>query len=115
MPTRNRQDQEKVNRWRAANPTKVKASNRRAKIKYRAKWQKFLKAYKVEKGCMDCGFDKWYEALDFDHVRGDKLFEIRAHIVQSKSEAVIMNEIAKCEVVCANCHRHRTEQRRLND
>ena len=55
---------------------------------------------------MDCGYDEWPEALDFDHREGEvKEFDI-SHA--SRSRDAILNEMAKCDVVCANCHRHRT-------
>jgi hypothetical protein len=61
--------------------------------------------------CFDCGLictvDNWY-VFDWDHrVPTDKSFTIgdRKHGV---SKAVLMAEIAKCDLVCANCHRHRT-------
>src|SRR5690606_5591852 len=51
--------------------------------------------------------------LDFDHLPGvDKKFEIsRAVNASTRSWARIEKEIAKCEVVCANCHRRRTSAR----
>lgn len=60
-------------------------------------------------GCVDCGI-KDVRVLDFDHVRGVKLFTIGNK--NSLSEKRLRAEIAKCEVVCANCHRIRTAQRR---
>jgi hypothetical protein len=59
---------------------------------------------------MDCGYNESAVALDFDHLpEFDKLFTIgnNAH----RSWAAIEAEIAKCEVVCANCHRVRTAAR----
>jgi hypothetical protein len=48
--------------------------------------------------------------LEFDHL-GDKSFSIGAKLVQFKWQR-ILDEIEKCEVVCANCHRRRTARRR---
>jgi len=44
--------------------------------------------------------------MDFDHVRGRKLFDI----AQGKelSMASVRREIKKCDLVCANCHRIRS-------
>lgn len=50
--------------------------------------------------------------LDFDHVRGKKLGNIATLINECKAIQVIKDEIDKCEVVCANCHRRRTHHRR---
>lgn len=63
--------------------------------------------------CMDCGgtFDR--ECMDFDHVRGEKLFNVSTSSWWGYSLEKVQEEIAKCELVCANCHRLRTKQRRL--
>jgi hypothetical protein len=44
--------------------------------------------------------------LDFDHL-GDKLFGI-AQGIRDRSLQALLYEMAKCEVVWANCHRRRT-------
>lgn len=56
--------------------------------------------------CKDCGGLFPPCVMDFDHVRGKKLFDVGNG--RSRSEAAIAEEIAKCEVICANCHRLRT-------
>lgn len=65
---------------------------------------------KLEAGCIDCGYNKHPEALDFDHVNGVKEFSIGRgkKFAWERIEA----EIAKCEIVCSNCHRIRTFERR---
>jgi len=70
----------------------------------------FLTQFKLERGCIDCGYREHSEALDFDHVRGIKLFEFAS--AGTRKPSSILEEIAKCEVVCANCHRIRTFNRR---
>jgi hypothetical protein len=61
--------------------------------------------------CVDCAIRYPYYVMDFDHVRGAKLAAI-GHLVNSTVPLqVLLDEIAKCEVVCANCHRERTHQR----
>lgn len=62
--------------------------------------------------CMDCGGTFRSSQLDFDHVRGIKLFNVSDMLHCSEEE--IRAEIAKCEVVCASCHRLRTEDRLLD-
>lgn len=51
--------------------------------------------------------------MDFDHVRGKKKAGISAlaHAGDLKS---LLEELKKCEMVCANCHRIRTDLRRKN-
>lgn len=71
----------------------------------------FLKVYKLSQGCKDCGYNKHHVALDFDHVRGKK----ELNVCFSKSIEQAKKEIAKCEVVCSNCHRIRTYMRLKNE
>lgn len=60
--------------------------------------------------CMDCGNKFPPECMDFDHVRGEKKFDVGAGTTRALQ--VLLDEIAKCEVVCSNCHRSRTRRRR---
>jgi 5-methylcytosine-specific restriction endonuclease McrA len=69
----------------------------------------FLANYKMSRGCADCGYDKHPRALDFNHLK-DKSFNIGGNGRETKW-AAILAEIEKCEVVCSNCHRIRTDQR----
>ena len=64
--------------------------------------------------CMDgtmCGGKRFpYHVMDLDHVRGEKKFSLsdaRTHSAQQ-----VKDEIAKCDPVCANCHRERTQQKK---
>lgn len=71
-----------------------------------------LRQLRLESGCVDCGYKEHAEALDFDHVVGEKEFGVLQGVRQGFSWDRIMAEVAKCEIVCANCHRVRTRQRR---
>ena len=62
--------------------------------------------------CPDCRRTWPLVALDFDHVRGKKLFNISHAPTMACSPKRLLLEIAKCEVVCASCHRVRTANRR---
>jgi len=68
----------------------------------------FLMAYFHDHPCVDCG-ETDPIVLEFDHLR-DKKFGIAAGI-RSRNWNDVLDEIAKCEVVCANCHRRRTAKR----
>lgn len=57
--------------------------------------------------CADCGENFHYCQMDFDHVRGEKL----DCVSRLKSRNTLLTEIEKCDVVCANCHRKRTQAR----
>ena len=68
-----------------------------------------LQKIKEDSGCVDCGVCN-HIVLDFDHLK-DKKYNISRMIHDGFSWAAIKKEIAKCEVVCANCHRIRTYTR----
>ena len=73
---------------------------------------KAVQDYKTAVGCVDCGFNSHPAALQFDHCVGsDKKFNI-GEKVGSRSMDAIWEEVAKCDVVCANCHAIRTANRR---
>ena len=61
--------------------------------------------------CVDCGEDDLV-VLDFDHVRGKKLGNVSEMWRAQCSWQKLLDEIAKCVVRCANCHRRVTHQRR---
>jgi hypothetical protein len=68
----------------------------------------YVAAFLREHPCVDCGEDDPI-VLEFDH-RRDKKFSISAGL-QGRRWQDVLDEIAKCEVVCANCHRSRTATR----
>jgi hypothetical protein len=52
--------------------------------------------------------------MDFDHLGlEEKLNEVSK--LTSWGIEKVKQEINKCEVVCANCHRERTHQRRIGE
>ena len=54
-------------------------------------------------GCSQCG-EKTPVCIDFHHIDPTtKLFNISSRL--SKSIKTLWNEIAKCTLLCANCHR----------
>lgn len=68
----------------------------------------FLIDYFLTHPCVDCG-EADPIVLEFDHQQ-DKAFGI-ANGLRSRSWDALIAEMAKCEVVCANCHRRRTAER----
>ena len=71
----------------------------------------FIDKYKMQRGCIDCGYKKHPSALHFDHVKGVKEFNISG--MRTFNLQKIVNEINKCEVRCANCHAVRTWAHKL--
>lgn len=61
--------------------------------------------------CSDCKQTYPWYVMDFDHVRGKKLFNLALAANKLMALNLVKDEIAKCDVVCANCHRERTFKR----
>lgn len=76
---------------------------------YRLKQKAFISSLKLAP-CVDC--QKTYHPcqMDFDHVKGEKDYSVSK---MRMANSAILNEIAKCDLVCANCHRLRTFLREL--
>lgn len=73
----------------------------------------FIDQLKMKSGCVDCGYAKHPEALQFDHLPGfTKQFTISKSHLKPLEE--VLEEIKKCEVVCACCHAIRTHDRRVS-
>lgn len=82
--------------------------------KRRRKRIKYIRKLKVRSGCIDCKqhFVKHPYVLEFDHIKGKKRFGIIVGIVKGYSLKRIKQEIKKCVVRCANCHRIKTHKMR---
>lgn len=68
----------------------------------------YLVSFFREHPCVDCGEGDPL-VLEFDHLR-EKQFGIGKGMRERPWQDVLA-EIAKCDVVCANCHRRRTNRR----
>ena len=79
-------------------------ARRRRRGRHREVWE-----YLCAHPCVDCGEGDPI-VLEFDHLR-DKVDNISKMAAVKRPWPVILAEIAKCEVVCANCHRRRTAAR----
>lgn len=65
--------------------------------------------------CMDCGhsFSPW--VMEFDHRDpATKRLEISYMVPRLYRLDTILEEVAKCDLVCSNCHAERTHNRRIN-
>lgn len=73
--------------------------------------QEKLFTYLDDEVCADCG---WTDSrvLQFDHVRGEKRGEVPAMVNAGYGWDTILEEIAKCEIRCANCHTRKTAEER---
>ena len=70
----------------------------------------FVNSLKANGTCADCGESYSSYVMEFDHVRGEKLFSIGK--MGNRRRDRIVAEIAKCELVCCACHRVRSCERR---
>lgn len=113
MPTKDKEKQ-------AAYARKHYEQNKEA-IKARAKAytqiitienREYVRTLKEETPCTDCGNFYPYYVMDFDHVNGDKLYNIGDMLIGGIPLTKIKEEIVKCEIVCSNCHRIRTHMRK---
>lgn len=75
----------------------------------------WLRKIKENIPCKDCG--KIYEpcCMDYDHVpgRGEKFESITRMVINDMPETQILEEISKCDLVCALCHNTRTHNRNI--
>lgn len=71
----------------------------------------YVRSIKENSSCVDCGVKDW-RVIDFDHLpQYEKIDSISGKNAVSWGRKKLDEEIAKCETVCANCHRIRTYSR----
>lgn len=69
--------------------------------------QQFVFNYQKLNGCIECK-ENDPACLDFDHVSGVKTKSISQMVKAGTCFSTILNEIKKCVIRCANCHRKKT-------
>ena len=85
---------------------RARASKNRIRAKNRANLLEYLRTHP----CVDCG-EPDPIVLQFDHTGDDKSAGIARMVTEARAWGKILLEIAKCEVVCADCHARRTAKR----
>jgi hypothetical protein len=93
------------------NPQYYKDRARARDSKTQVELRALLFSLKDQKLCTDCGIAYPHYVMQFDHLR-DKLFDVSTAVTRKLSVAKLLAEVAKCELVCANCHATRTYLRR---
>lgn len=78
------------------------------RAKYRERNYGIVREIKAKTPCADCGTIFPAVAMDFDHGDQPKDKSIAALCSMGAGLDRLYAEIAKCELVCANCHRVRT-------
>lgn len=74
-----------------------------------------IQSYKERMGCIDCENDYPHFVLEFDHLPEFKKFGQVSHILKKYGADKAWEEIAKCDVVCSNCHKIRTNTRLFSE
>jgi hypothetical protein len=87
-------------------------SKKLSNAKQKAYLAKYIRELKQKTPCLDCGINYPYYVMDFDHVRGKKHANVM-ELISTLSKKRVDQEIAKCELVCSNCHRYRTHSRKF--
>ena len=91
-------------KWEAANKAKRRSWNkqaRRDRYWLLSKWK--------EQPCEYCGGQFPPRVMEFHHVRGEKEFTISESSSRVIALRSVVREVAKCDLVCANCHRMAAE------
>jgi hypothetical protein len=91
--------------WYKANKAKRKAKVRADRASHIA----WLDSLKEGRPCADCGRVYPPYVMEWDHLPGTEKKLVLADTRRAAhARQRILDEIAKCELVCANCHRERT-------
>ncbi len=101
------QENKRRSRQKNRKPRRVGLSPREQVKQTHKKTKAFNRAIKSGP-CTDCGHTFHPEVMEWDHVRGDKVRDCG----EIRTIPALLREVAKCELVCANCHRLRTVRRR---
>lgn len=75
----------------------------------KAEKRKYVQDLKEASPCVVCGEFYPYYVMQYDHIGSDKVSGVSALLNTGWKK--LLDEIAKCELVCANCHAARTWQR----
>lgn len=113
MPLKNDRDRREYNRkyqreWVRRNREKRNATVAKARHRLR----KWLTEYKVERGCKRCG-ERHPAVLEFHHRNQRAKEGDLANMPTKRSFVSMQREVAKCDVLCANCHRKVHHEERL--
>lgn len=67
--------------------------------------KKRVRQVKEEVGCEICGYDKYYGSLHFHHINPNMKNNSVSHLAQRGPWGEVLEEMRKCVILCANCHR----------
>ena len=108
--SREERNRESAARSYAANAEVVKARARTRSLGQKDILRGYVQEYLSVHPCVDCG-ETDLRVLDFDHRDGVTKRQTISYMVKNAfSLESLQQEIAKCDVRCANCHRRRTSR-----
>lgn len=94
--------------WR----THCRICQRAVNLARRAPRVTYVEQIKLAAGCADCGIRSEHpEIYDFDHRPDQPKVNNISTLITKGTDEELDAEIAKCDIVCANCHRIRTRGR----
>jgi hypothetical protein len=99
-------------RWYEKNRATHIANVAKNSTRYRDTARKHVQQLKEASPCTDCGNHFPHYVMQWDHL-SDKKYNVSKAVQDGLSIETIEKEIAKCELVCANCHCIRTHNRRI--
>jgi len=92
-------------------PERFSAVIKKNTARYKERARELVYTHLKSHPCVDCG-EADPMVLEFDHIKGDERIDISVMIGSSYSVNRIKEEIAKCEIRCANCHRRKHAKER---
>lgn len=92
--------------------SKVNVTKRKGKDLYEAQdFLEELQMFKEGRGCEECSIAYPHYVLEFDHRPEFKKIDNVYRVFKKFGKDKAWQEVAKCDVVCANCHKTRTWDR----
>lgn len=95
--------------YSSANYARNKEKRKKRTLEYKKEQRALMRLEKSGKPCADCGQVFPYVCMDYDHLDSDEKRGLVCLMVSSPNKR--QEEIAKCDLVCANCHRIRSAKR----
>ena len=99
-------NKERFQIWCREYREKNKESLKNMRWKYDKKHYKKRKDFisSKKKYCVECGYDKYPEILEFHHIVPINRTKKREHNILSFSIGKLREEVKRCIVLCPNCH-----------
>ena len=91
--------------------TKVNVSKKKRRIEEPADFLTEIQIHKEKFGCVDCNIMYPHYVLEFDHRPEFKKISNVYRVFKKYGADKAWQEVAKCDVVCSNCHKTRTWER----